>query len=80
MKNIVFPAGTKAAKGNDCSTPDGATGTCSYLTDENCSPIYDVIQRRGNIEGQFLRYLLEAIQSPCGFDVVDYTICCEGSK
>ena len=53
-------AGTKAAKGNDCITPDGKAGTCAYVTDPICAPIYDVIQQRGNVKGEFLRYLQTA--------------------
>ena len=53
-------AGTKAASGNDCITPDGKAGKCAYVTDPICAPIYDVIQQRGNVKGEFLRYLQNA--------------------
>lgn len=36
-----------------------------------------MIQNRG-VTRQIVAYLQKAIQSPCGFDVNDYTMCCEG--
>ena len=67
----------RAAKGNACTTPTGLAGTCAYITDPPCAAILNVIQSRG-ITRQIVAYLQKAIQSPCGFDVNDYTMCCEG--
>jgi hypothetical protein len=72
------PAGTKAAKGNACTTPNGLGGVCAYISDPPCAPILNAINRVG-VTRQVVTYLQKAIQSPCGFDVTDYTMCCEGT-
>jgi len=71
------PSGTGAARGNTCTTPTGKPGVCAYINDPACASIKSVMQARG-ISRQMDRYLRQAIRPPCGFDNVDYTMCCEG--
>lgn len=68
---------SRAAKGNACTTPNGLGGVCAYISDPPCAPILNAINRVG-VTRQVVTYLQKAIQSPCGFDVTDYTMCCEG--
>jgi len=62
-------------QGDQCRTPLGEAGTCQYIFAQQCSPILGIILQNG-INAQVLAYLFQAIQSPCGFEGFDFTLCC----
>merc|ERR1719297_70299 len=62
-------------QGDQCRTPLGEAGTCQYIFAQQYSPILGIILQNG-INAQVLAYLFQAIQSPCGFEGFDFTLCC----
>jgi len=69
-----FNFGTRR-QGDQCRTPLGETGTCQYIFASQCGSILGIILQQG-INAQVLAYLFQAIQSPCGFEGFDFTLCC----
>jgi len=62
-------------EGSSCTTPNGESGTCSFIQDEKC---INIRQQLSNIfrRQQVIQYILRAIQPPCGFSFFDFTLCC----
>ena len=73
-------------KGQSCTTPNGNQGTCSNLYESQCSNVLDAIQNwRSNslkLSNRYdvIKYLRQAIRSPCGFEQSDYTLCCSNGS
>jgi len=72
--NKRFNFGTRR-QGEQCRTPLGETGSCQYIFASQCGSILGIILQQG-INAQVLAYLFQAIQSPCGFEGFDFTLCC----
>lgn len=72
--NKRFNFGTRR-QGDQCRTPLGEIGTCQYIFASQCGSILGIILQQG-INAQVLAYLFQAIQSPCGFEGFDFTLCC----
>jgi len=77
-KRINFGIGTRR-QGDQCRTPLGEAGTCQYIFSSQCSSILGIILQNG-VNAQVLAYLFQAIQSPCGFEGFDFTLCCKDTN
>merc|ERR1712079_449026 len=62
-----------------CTDPRGKPGTCSYIFDLQCGRVLTAIQRLG-LTRSVINFLLKAIESPCGFEKFDFTLCCEDAN
>jgi len=60
--------------GATCTTPEGKSGTCSYIFNPQCGDVLQAI--RQGITFNLIRYLTAAIRAPCGFQGFDFTLCC----
>jgi len=71
------PQRTATRSGASCVDPRGLTGTCSFITDPQCSEVLGAINTLGPT-WEVLRFLQLAARSPCGFNFqrFDYAICC----
>jgi len=72
--NTRFGFGVRR-QGDQCRTPLGEAGTCQYIFSRQCGSILGIILQNG-VNAQVLAYLFQAIQSPCGFEGFDFTLCC----
>merc|ERR1712013_537899 len=70
---------TESSPRAGCLTPLGKPGNCEYITARQCRPILTALVKEG-LTSKLLQYLLQAIQSPCGFQGHDFTLCCEDTK
>merc|ERR1712013_718567 len=70
---------TESSPRAGCLTPLGKPGNCEYITARQCRPILTALVKEG-LTSRLLQYLLQAIQSPCGFQGHDFTLCCEDTK
>merc|ERR1719206_1535493 len=70
---------TESSPRAGCLTPLGKPGNCEYITARQCHPILTALVKEG-LTSKLLQYLLQAIQSPCGFQGHDFTLCCEDTK
>ena len=75
--------GISTKMGQSCTTPNGNIGTCSYIYESQCSNVLDAIKNNWRSDSlklwnryDVINYLRRAIQSPCGFEQTDYTLCC----
>ena len=72
--------------GQSCTTPNGNQGTCSNLYESQCSNVLDAIQNwtsnslKLSNRYDVIKYLRQAIRSPCGFEQSDYTLCCSNGS
>jgi len=66
-------------RGQACTDPRGKPGTCSYIFDLQCGRVLTAIQRLG-LTRSVINFLLKAIESPCGFEKFDFTLCCEDAN
>ena len=62
--------------GQTCTSPRGRPGKCAYIFQPQCGNVLRAIRILG-ITRQVRNFILKAIQSPCGFEQFDYTLCCE---
>ena len=54
-------------QGQSCTDPRGKAGTCSYIFEPQCSNVIRALRILG-LTSEVRRYLLGAIQAPCGFE------------
>lgn len=69
-----FSFNNNRKEGSSCNTPEGFSGTCSYIFNPQCSNVLQAI--RQGITFNLIRYLTAAIKPPCGFQGFDFTLCC----
>jgi len=64
-----------SSEGESCTTPNGESGTCSFIHSDKCQDVKRNLFNPSRRE-QVIQYILRAIQSPCGFAFFDFTLCC----
>ncbi len=66
-------------RGQFCTDPLGRAGSCQYIFDRECRGVLRVIRNFG-LTTPVRNFLLQAIESPCGFEDFDYTLCCASRR
>ena len=72
---FLFSQPTNTRIGQTCTDPRGKQGTCNFIFEPQCSNVLRALKILGPTN-EVLRFLQDAIRTPCGFEQFDYSLCC----
>ena len=72
---FLFSQPTNTGIGQTCTDPRGKQGTCNFIFEPQCSNVLRALKILGPTS-EVLRFLQDAIRTPCGFEQFDYSLCC----
>ena len=72
---FLFSQPTNARIGQTCTDPRGKQGTCNFIFEPQCTNVLRALKLLGPTS-EVLRFLQDAIRTPCGFEQFDYLLCC----